>query len=75
MLKRIKSALSAFPEDGAIYLVEKLSKNTGFFVVNGHLLYLVYNSEMVVHKSLLTDYLLLNTDVEIHSFKNNQRYV
>lgn len=74
MLEEIKSALDTVPKDGAIYLVKKLSKNTGFFVTNGHLLYLVCNFENIAHKSLLTDYLLLNTDIEIHSFENNQMF-
>lgn len=74
MLETIKKAIATTPSDGAIYLVEKLSENTGFFVTNGHLLYLVYNFENITQKSLLTDYLLLNTDVEIHSFKNNQKF-
>ena len=74
MLETIKRGIATTPKDGAIYLVEKLSENTGFFVTNGHLLYLVYNFENIAHKSMQTDYLLLNTDVEIHSFKNNQMF-
>ena len=74
MLETIKRGIATTPKDSAIYLVEKLSENTGFFVTNGHLLYLVYNFENIAHKSMQTDYLLLNTDVEIHSFKNNQMF-
>lgn len=74
MLGTIKKAISTTPLDGAIYLVEKLSEKSGFFITNGHLLYLVCNFENVAHKSLLTDYLHLNTDVEIYSFKNNQKF-
>lgn len=73
MLGTIKKAISTTPLDGAIYLVEKLSEKSGFFITNGHLLYLVCNFENVAHKSLLTDYLHLITDVEIYSFKNNQK--
>lgn len=75
MLKEIKKALNTVPKDGAIYLVKKLSQNTGFFITNGHLLYLVYNFENITHKSLTTDYLLLNTNIDIRSFKNNQAFV
>lgn len=75
MLKEIKKALNTVPKDGAIYLVKKLSQNTGFFIANGHLLYLVYNFENITHKSLTTDYLLLNTNIDIRSFKNNQAFV
>lgn len=75
MLAEIKKALNTVPKDGVIYLVKKLSQNTGFFITNGHLLYLVYNFENITHKSLTTDYLLLNTNIEIQSFKNNQAFV
>ena len=37
MLETIKRGIVTTPKDGAIYLVEKLSENTGFFVTNGHL--------------------------------------
>lgn len=74
MLKTIQTALATVPLDGAIYLVKKISEIAGFFIANGHLLYLVYNFENIEHTSLLTDYLQLNTDIEIHSFKNNQKF-
>ena len=74
MLAEIEKALNTVPKDGAIYLVKKLSRNAGFFITNGHLLYIVYNFENITHKSLTTDYLLLNTDIEIHSFKHNQTF-
>lgn len=74
MLADIKKALSTVPKDGSIYLLKKLSKNTGFFCADGHLLYLVFNFENIAHKCLKTDYLLLNTDIQIQSFKNNQTF-
>ena len=74
MLAEIKKALSTVPKDGSIYLLRKLSKNTGLFCSNGHLLYLVLNFENIVHRCLTTDYLLLNTDIEIQSFKNDQTF-
>lgn len=74
MLAEIKKMLSAVPKDGSIYLLRKLSKNTGLFCSNGHLLYLVFNFENIAHRCLMTDYLLLNTDIEIQSFKNDQTF-
>lgn len=74
MLDRIKQLLNTVPKDGAIYLAKKLSRNTGFFVTNGHLLYLVANFEGISHTSFTTDYLLLNTNVDIQSFENNQLF-
>ena len=74
MLETIKNAIVTTPADGTIYLIKKLSGNTGLFVTDNHLIYLVYNFENIAHKTLITDYLLLNTDVEIHSIKNNQNF-
>ncbi len=74
MLDRIKKLIASVPEDGAIYLAEKLSQHSGFFITNGHLLYLVVNIEGISHTSLATDYLLLNTNVDIQSFANNQKF-
>ena len=74
MLDRIKELLTNVPKDGAIYLAEKLSQHTGFFITNGHLLYLVVNFEGISHTSFATDYLLLNTNVDIQSFENDQKF-
>lgn len=74
MLDRIKQWLITVPKDGAIYLAEKLSQHSGFFITNGHLLYLVSNFECISHTSFATDYLLLNTNVDIQSFENNQMF-
>lgn len=74
MIERIKQLLISVPQDGNIYLAEGLSQQTGFFITGGHLLYLAVNFEGVSHTSLTTDYLLLNTNVEIQSFENNQQF-
>lgn len=74
MLTKIRKALNAVPKDGTIYLLKKISNSAGFFAANGHLLYLVRNFENIPHKCLTTDYLLLNTDIEIQPFKNNQTF-
>ena len=74
MSDRIKQLLITVPKDGAIYLAEKLSQCTGFFITNGHLLYLVANFEGIPHTSFTTDYLLLNTNVDVQSFENNQLF-
>lgn len=74
MLDQIKQLLITIPKDGAIYLAKKLSQNTGFFIANGHLLYLVANFEGISHTSFTTDYLLFNTNVDIQSFENNQMF-
>ena len=67
-------ALSKCPSDGSIYLIDKLSDISGFFMVKGHLLYMVYNSEETSHQNLSTEYLKLNTNIDIVSVKNDQKF-
>ncbi len=74
MLSAIKNALSKCPSDGSIYLIDKLSDISGFFMVKGHLLYMVYNSEETSHQNLSTEYLKLNTNIDIVSVKNDQKF-
>lgn len=74
MLSAIKDALSKCPSDGSIYLIDKLSDISGFFMVKGHLLYMVYNSEETSHQNLSTEYLKLNTNIDIVSVKNGQKF-
>ena len=74
MLSAIKDALSKCPSDGSIYLIDKLSDISGFFMVKGHLLYMVYNSEETSHQNLSTEYLKLNTNIDIVSVKNDQKF-
>lgn len=74
MLSAIKYALSKCPRDGSIYLIDELSDVSGFFMVKGHLLYMVYNSEKISHQNLSTEYLKLNTNIDIVSVKNDQKF-
>lgn len=74
MLLSIKNALSKCPGDGSIYLINKLSDISGFFMVKGHLLYMVYNSEKIPHQNLTTEFLRLNTNIDIVSVKNDQKF-
>ena len=43
-------------------------------MVKGHLLYMVYNSEETSHQNLSTEYLKLNTNIDIVSVKNDQKF-
>lgn len=74
MLSKIKNALSKCPSDGSIYLIDKLSDISGFFMVKGHLLYMVYNSEGISHQNLSTEFLRLNTNIDIVSVRNDQEF-
>ena len=74
MLEKVKKAMRTCPCDGAIYLVHKLSDCSGFFMSQKHLMYMVYNNEGASHQSLITEFLRLNTNIEITSIENNQQF-
>lgn len=74
MLDNIKNFIKNLPPDDLIYLVEKLSENSGFFISNGHLLYIVKNYEHEKPQSVSTEYLNLNTNVEIRAFAEKQQF-
>lgn len=74
MLEKVKSALTVCPCDGAIYLVHKLSDCSGFFMSQKHLVYMAYNNEGAAHQNLATEFLRLNTNIEITAIENNQQF-
>ena len=74
MLEKVKNALTACPCDGAIYLVHKLSDCSGFFMSQKHLVYMAYNNEGAAHQNLVTEFLRLNTNIEITAIENNQQF-
>ncbi len=55
-------------------MVHKLSPCSGFFTSQKHLIYMVYNNEGASHQSLATEFLRLNTNIEITAIENNQRF-
>ena len=57
-----------------IYLIEKLSDCSGFFMTNGKLLYMVKNYEHETSLNLSTEFLQLNTNVEIISIESNKLF-
>ena len=57
MLNELKYNLISSPDDGAIYLIQKLNENAGFFSVNNKLLYLVKNSDHELPQIAKTEYL------------------
>lgn len=61
-------------EDNNLYLVEKLSEAAGFFVSNKKLLYLVKNNETHINLNTKTEYLEMNTNVDIFSVKDFQQF-
>lgn len=74
MLQLIHEAVASLPEDGLLYLTKKLTDKAGFFVANKHLLYVVSNCDHEASQSISTEYLHLNTNVEIHAFAEDQQF-
>ena len=46
MVQSIKEAIATTPEDGLLYLANKLTDKAGFFISNKHLLYVVSGSRL-----------------------------
>lgn len=74
MLSVVKDAIEKSPVDGLIYLAKKLSETTGFFVSDKHLLYIVRNIDHETSQSISTEYIKLNTNVEIQAFATGQQF-
>ena len=58
----------------SVYLIHALTERSGFFMTEGHLVYMVVNYEGLQYQSLATDYLRLNTDIDITSIKTEQQF-
>lgn len=56
------------PHDDSLYLVERLSCETGLFTLNGNLVYLVPNTEHCTSYSIITEFLHLQTNVFVSAF-------
>ena len=74
MLSVVKNAIEKSPVDGLIYLAKKLSDTSGFFVSDKHLLYIVKNFDHESSQSISTEYIKLNTNVEIQAFADGQQF-
>ena len=70
LLRKIKE----FPSDNNIYLIEKLSEIAGFFISNQKFLYIVKNSEISINQNIKTDFIELNTNIEIFSVKDFRQF-
>lgn len=62
------------PTDSNIYLVEKLSYNSGFFVSNQKILYIVASDDKSGCQNIATAFLDLNTNVHIESINDFQQF-
>lgn len=54
--------------DDTLYLLEKISDNSGLFALNGNILFAAKNVEESVCQSIKTEYLHLETNIHISSF-------
>ncbi len=74
MLQKIKAAINKNIINGKIYLIEKISAVSGFFVSDNKVLYIVANFENEVSQSMTTEFLRLNTNLELMSIENYQQF-
>ena len=74
MLSIVKNAIEKSPVDGLIYLAKKLTDTSGFFVSDKHLLYIVKNFDHESSQSISTEFIKLNTNVEIQAFADGQQF-
>lgn len=65
---QILKKLQEVPMDGTLYLVEVLTSESGLFIMNGNLLYVVMNTEKCDSLNISTEYLSLNTNIHISAF-------
>lgn len=57
-----------------LYLLTPLSDDSGFFSTNGKLLYISSDSEQYASQGIETDYLTLQTHINIKAVRNNQTF-
>jgi len=67
-IKNLIYKIQSSPKDNTLYLLEKMSFDTGLFVSNGNVLYIVPNKESSSSMSIKTDFLLLETNIYITAF-------
>ena len=74
MINKVRQKLMETPEDDDIYLIEKLSNNSGFFVSNKKLIYMARNVEGKGIGNIKTEFIELNTNVKILSVRECQNF-
>lgn len=74
LLNKIAEAINTSPIDDKLYLIEKCSDVAGFFVSNKHFIYMVKNTESIAPSSLQTEYLKLQSNVNIIAVENLQHF-
>lgn len=67
-ISQLLNTIYSIPHNNSLYLVERLSCETGLFVLNGQLVYLVPNTENCKSLSINTEFLHLQTNVFVSAF-------
>lgn len=70
----IKRSINDLPENNHLYLVNVLSEISGFFANNRKLLFLIENIEKLKFESIETEYLLLQTNINIRAVENSKTF-
>lgn len=74
MGNEILKLMDAVPNDGSVYLLEKLNEMSGFFCYQKHLIYVVENIAKLNHSSINTEYLSIKTHLFLSSIKNSVQF-
>ncbi len=74
MALNIIDLIQQVPNDNSIYLIHKLTESTGFFCLNGKLIYIVKNLESLKFESIDTEYISLKTNVNIVAVVNHPQF-
>ena len=67
-IEQLLNKINVAPKDNTLYLLEKFPNETGLFVSNGNVLYMVCNEEFSTSMSVKTDFLKLNTNIFVAAF-------
>lgn len=73
-LNSLKEAIKIIPNDDHLYLIEKTTSDTGFFLFKGNLLYLVKDYCEKKIDSIETDFLRLQVHINIVAVKNDSSF-
>ena len=73
-MQDIVSKIEQTYEDGDLYLIEVLSRDSGFFVLDKKIIFVERDMDNFQMESIDTEYLQLQTHVKVRGVKNNQSF-
>lgn len=74
MLNEISEKLKTIHDNESIYLLKKISNDSGFFACKNNILYMVKNFENNISKTITTEFIKLYTNIDIISVKNDNQF-